>query len=411
MRGMELREKILFVINTLGRAGAETAMCGMMDFFPAEKYEVYCYVILGQGELVEELPKHVILLNRSYHKLSVLSGQGRLQMGKTVVKSFFRNGELLKKIKQMGQNYLEMKKGRRIMLDKLLWRVLSDGAERYPQEFDLAIAYIEGAAAYYVADHVNAKKKAAFVHISYARAGYTPGMDRGCYREFDRIFAVSDEARAGFLEVYPQYADKTRVFHNRIDRSRVLARAKEMGGFSDAFHGIRILTVGRLTYQKGYDIAIRAMKLLKEEGVAVRWYVLGEGDQRASLERQIQELALAEDFLLCGAAANPYPYMRQCDLYVHATRFEGKSIAIQEAQILGCPIIASDCSGNREQLIDGEEGFLCRLEPEDIRDKILVLIKDARLREKFSKASSEKKMNFDREQELLQELMMEGRRE
>lgn len=96
-------------------------------------------------------------------------------------------------------------------------------------------------------------------------------------------------------------------------------------------------------------------------GYALRWYVLGEGDERAALERQIAELGLKNDFLLLGCGGKPYPYYQQCDIYVHATRFEGKSIAIQEAQTLGCAIIASDCNGNREQIVPDEDGLLCEL--------------------------------------------------
>ena len=77
------------------------------------------------------------------------------------------------------------------------------------------------------------------------------------------------------------------------------------------------------------------------------------------LEKQREELGLTGDFLMPGAVANPFPYFKQSDIYVHASRFEGKSIAIQEAQTLGCAIIASDCNGNREQIIDGEDGLLC----------------------------------------------------
>lgn len=97
------------------------------------------------------------------------------------------------------------------------------------------------------------------------------------------------------------------------------------------------------------------MKILKDHGVKARWYVLGEGELREKLQSQINRLGLQNDFVLLGAKTNPYPYYRQCDLYVHATRFEGKSIAIQEAQTLGCTILVSDSSGNREQVIQGED--------------------------------------------------------
>ena len=152
--------------------------------------------------------------------------------------------------------------------------------------------------------------------------------------------------------------------------------------------GKRILTVGRLTAQKAYEISIDAMKILKDHGVKARWYVLGEGELREKLQSQINRLGLQEDFVLLGAKTNPYPYYRQCDLYVHATRFEGKSIAIQEAQTLGCTILVSDSSGNREQVIQGEDGMMCSLTPEAVSRNIEELLKNPqKCRELGQKAS------------------------
>ena len=87
---------------------------------------------------------------------------------------------------------------------------------------------------------------------------------------------------------------------------------------------------------------------------------------------------------------NPFPYYAQCDLYVHATRFEGKSIAIQEAQMLGCAVIASDCAGNREQMEDGVDGLLCPLTPEGIAEKIEELIDDPEKKNRLAAAAKQK---------------------
>ena len=175
----------------------------------------------------------------------------------------------------------------------------------------------------------------------------------------------------------------------------------EAGGFTDSYDGIRLLTVGRLAYQKAYDIAIDAMKIIKDSGCKARWYVLGEGSEREMLEKKIAQFGLQKDFLLLGAVENPYPYYVQTDIYVHATRFEGKSIAIQEAQILGCPVIASDCNGNREQIENGIDGILCSLTPEAIADSIKELIADPKKREKYAKRAQNRNTQNNDELDLL----------
>lgn len=368
-------KKLLFVINTLGYGGAERALLSLLNALNPKEYQISLFVLTGQGELVHALPAYVEIVNADYADCSVLTKEGRRHLLRSVLRAGIGKGLFVKRAGYLLRNLWAMEKKGRIQGDKLCWRILAEGAPALKEEYDLAVAYLEGGATYYVADRVKAKKKAAFVHIAYAQAGYDRGLDLDCYRRIDHIFAVSDEVREHFLEVYPEYCQKASVFHNMVDRNRICRLAEEGTGFSDDFSGIRILTVGRLTPQKRYDVAIEAMARLKKTSpIPVRWYVLGEGALREQLERQIRKLGIEKEFLLLGVRENPFPYLRECDLYVHATGFEGKSIAIQEAQVLGKPILAADCSGNREQIQQDVDGRLCPLDPDSVCQDILWML-------------------------------------
>lgn len=400
-----MRKKVLFVINTLGRAGAETAMLELLRQLNPSEYEVSLYVLLNQGEMVHELPPHVKLLNRKFNDTPVLNDQGRKDLLRYSLGTMLRHNALLKNTGYLISNLFAMIRQGRIQKDKLLWKILSDGADIFEEEYDLAVAYLEGGSTYYVAEHVKARKKAAFVHVDYNMAGYNRRLDQACYQKIDHVFAVSDEVKDAFLTAYPECSNRISVFHNLINRDRILNKAMEDGGFSDGYEGFRLLTVGRLTTQKAFDVSIQAMKLLKDHGVDAKWYVLGEGDQREFLENLIAELNLQEDFLLLGNKANPYPYFRQADLYVHCSRFEGKSIAIQEAQILGRPILVSDCSGNREQVTDGVDGAVCDFDAHSIFSHILELMENADLRAQYGNAASQKVRANAKELEFFLSLM------
>jgi len=400
-----MSKKVLFVINTLGQAGAEVALLELLRSMDPAEYEISLYVLMEQGELLSRIPEHVRLLNDRYAQVSVLGREGSGKMVSTVLRALVTRGTIFRRFPYLVSNLAAMIRRGRIWPDKLLWRVISDGAKRLEETFDLAVAYLEGGSAYYVADYVKARKKAAFIHIDYGQAGYTRKLDQDCYLRYDSIFTVSGEVKEHFLAAYPECGRRTEIFHNQMDQEEIKRRSREVGGFTDSYSGIRILTVGRLTYQKAYDYAITALKLLKEEGYPVKWYVLGEGNQRTVLEKKIEEYSLQEDFLLPGAVANPYPYYAQTDIYVHATRFEGKSIAIQEAQILGCPIIASDCSGNREQIVNGADGLLCDLDPETIKESIAVLIKDEEKRKALGRAAADKNNSYKEDMQMLYALM------
>ncbi|MCR5634904.1 MAG: glycosyltransferase [Lachnospiraceae bacterium] len=377
-------KKILFVINTMGTAGAEKALIELLKKTDRTKYELTLYVLTNQGELISLVPENVKLLNENIDTTSVLEKKGRANLTKTCVKSLFDKCQFITKFPYMFRALTGMIKKGRIMPDKLLWRVLSDSAYKDDAVYDLAVAYIEGGSTYYVADHVKAAKKAAFVHVDYEKAGYTRQLDKDCYLKYDRIFTVSDEVRESFLKVYPEYSDNTIVFHNMIDPVGIREKALEGKGFDDGYDGVRILSVGRLTAQKSFEISVDAMEILKKSGIKARWYVLGEGDRRPYLESYIKKKGLENDFILAGIKDNPYPYMKQADIYVHCSSFEGKSIAVQEAGILGRPRLLSDCSGNREQITDGVDGILTDLDPESISEKIKMIINDDSLRERIS---------------------------
>ena len=387
-------KKILFVINTLGRAGAETALLKLLRRLDPDEYDVSLFVLTGQGEMVSQLPPYVHLLNTDYDDAPVLGRAGKRRLAKRVLRCLLARGTGIRLFPYIFCNLLDMLRRRRVGIEKLLWRVLSDGAPRWDTRYDLAVAYLEGGSTYYVADHVKAGKKAAFVHIDYTMAGYTRKLDLDCYSKMDRIFAPAESTLASFLEVYPEHGDRSEVFPNILDVSVILRKSRLPGGFTDDYDGVRLLTVARLTAQKALDVSIEAMRLLKDTGGRLRWYVLGEGDQRSYLERRVRELGLEDDFILCGAVDDPYPYFAQADLYVHASRFEARSISIREAQVLGCPVLASDCPGNRETVSDGVDGRLCPLTPEGIRDGILWLMAHPEEQARYAEAAGRK--NQDR---------------
>lgn len=398
-------KKILIVINTMGHGGAEVSLIELLNRLDPKKYSVSIYVLTGQGELINRLPSHVTLLNESYCEKSVFSKDGRAVLRKTVIKALLKKGSIFREIPYILRNLFVMFRQGQVNADKLLWKAIAGSADRFDTEYDLAIAYLEGGATYYVAKHVKAKRKVAFVHVDYKEAGYLKSLDKNCYTYIDRILVVSEEVKNTFLRVYPECENKTHIFHNILDIEGIKKKSLTPGGFEDDFDGIRILSVGCLTRQKAFEMSIDACRLLKDSGEKIRWYVLGEGNERKFLENRISKLGLENDFIMYGHMDNPYPYMRQTDIYVHASRFEGKSIAVQEAQILERPIIVSDCSGNREQVIQGIDGIICDFEPDGIAEAVKYLIHNPDKREKIGMAAALKNKEEADQMNILFELL------
>lgn len=395
MRG---KKSILFVMNTMGRAGAERALIELMRVLVPAKYRISLYVLIPRGELFEEVPEHVHILNRKTDSRSVLTPGGKLAVGSRLAKASVRGGSLAKAVRRIRDMKRTGDKVRDAQTrEKILRRLLADGSPGLPDRYDLAAAYLEGPATWYVAEKVHAGRKAAFLHIDYRRAGYSNDLDNGCYSAFDRIYAVSGEVRKNFLEVYPEYEDRTKLFFNIVNREHIRRRAQEPGGFADNYGGIRLLTVGRLYYQKGYDIAVKTAALLKKQGYEFRWYVLGEGEEEKNIRHMIREYGLEDTFVLLGAMDNPYPYFSQADIYVCTSRFEGKSIVIEEAQALGKPVVATGCTGVAEQIDQGTDGVITDgTDPELLAEAVGRLIKEPALCRKYGEAAYNKEQLYEK---------------
>lgn len=406
-------KKILFVINTLGRAGAENALISLLNRLVSDdrygQLKIYLYVLTGQGELFSDIPEGVTVLNRNYSTASVLDKSGRKALRKTCIGALVKRFDAVRHFPYIVTNLVSMARSGEVMPDKLMWKTLADECERFDEHFDLAVAFLEGGSTYYVADHVKADKKCAFVHVDYTQAGYSRKLDKNCYEKFDKIFSVSDQVKETFLKVYPELQDKAEVFRNIVDSDKIIKLAGEGGGFDDGFTGKRIVTVCRLTRQKSLEVSADAMRIIKncrKQGEEpVRWYIIGEGDRRNELESYIDKLGISEDFVLCGAYDNPYPYINDADIYVHATKFEGRSIAIREAMLLGKAVIASDTQDNRDLIDDGSDGLLCKLDAESLAGMILEFLDNYELLRKLGDMASKKEINSTDDTEKLISLL------
>ena len=395
------KKKILFVTNTMGRAGAEKCLQALLELLDPEKYDMSVYSIINRGELYSDMPEYVHILNKNPCTKSVLDNAGLAAIGRQILWSLLKKFSFITYIPYFFRVFFHQIKSKHLDFSKLFWMLLARNAKRFNEEYDLAVAFIEGAATYYVADYVKAKKKATYVHIDYLAAGYSPKLDRKYYDKFDRVFCVSDTVRKVFLKAYPDYSQKTFFFHNMVPRERIIRLSKEGQGFTDGFDGLRILTVGRLHYQKAYDLAIPALAELRRRGHNVRWYVIGEGAEEDNLRALIRQNGVEDSFILLGTTPNPYPYIANCDIYSQASRFEGWCIALAESLVLARPVLASRCAGNEEQVTDGETGVLIDLSTENIVEGMEKLITSPELRKKFTRNLSGVALDFKKDLEML----------
>ena len=386
---------ILVVINTMGRAGAEKSLISLLKSFDYTRVSVSLYAIIDRGELFSDVPKEVRVLNENPSAGPVLGTSGAFYIAGQVVKRLLRRLYIFKFIAYAFKNiFMQLKANKRFQFDKLLWRLFADTSPPPDRAYDLCIAFIEGASTYYAIDKVEAKKKCVFVHVNFEKAGYIRNFDRKYYAGADYILSISEAVQKVFLSIYPEFADKARIFPNIILPDEIRANAGRGEGFTDGFTGIRLLTVGRLHPQKGYDIAIPAFAALLAQGCRdVRWYVLGDGTERAHLMKLIQKFGLEGKFILLGSRSNPQPFVAQADIYVQPSRFEGFPLTLQEALILNKPCLTTNFEGVTDLLESGKNAVIIELSEENITNALQELISDESLRKRI--ADGTKEIDFD----------------
>lgn len=176
------------------------------------------------------------------------------------------------------------------------------------------------------------------------------------YRWADVIVGVSEGVARDLEKVLKLPAHRVRTIYNPVVTPEMIERSREPIAWP--FAGPVILAVGRLTRQKDYPTLLRAFARFRgtADGQLV---ILGEGPLRAELERLAEELGLGTHIIMPGFVDNPYAWMRQADLFVLSSAWEGFGNVLVEAMACGTPVVSTDCpSGPAEILEGGELGAL-----------------------------------------------------
>lgn len=337
-------KKIVFMLINMNIGGTEKALLNMIEEIPKEKYDITILMLEEYGGLLNDIPAYVnVEYIKGYHNIKKLYNDPP----KLSLMRFIKKRSLMGISFFMSYTLSKLFNNRSIFLRYLLKDVC-----KLKTEYDIAVAYAGPMdfISYFVINKINAKKKFQWIHFDVTKIGFDAKFASRLYKKYDKIFVVSKEGRTKLLKEIPSIQRKTEVFLNIVSQRTIKRMSQEGKGFEDNFDGLRILTVGRLSHEKGQDIAIKAMSKLIEDGYKVKWYCLGEGPERSSYERLIEQYNLKEKFILLGEERNPYPFMNQCDVYVQTSRHEGYCITLSEAKVFNKPIISTNFVGAKEQL-------------------------------------------------------------
>lgn len=385
--------KIAFFVQHMLCGGVENALIALTKELINNGHKVDVYVIKKKGEFIDRLPKGVRLLSipmAENVRNRILVGGIRVSIREAIEK---------KKILQaldLVINYIRYKN---------IFSELSLDLNKIPElseKYDIAVNYHMHSPflVWYLSERVSSEKKYTWIHNDFVCSRYPVYNLKNYLKCNDRFFGVSRQIIQEFVRIFPEYTTETEVALNIIPVNDILYRS--MKGIPDEFlrvdsSKLKLLTVGRIEEQKGYDLALEACLELINSGYRDRfvWYVLGDGTQLSELERQREKYGLEKHFQFLGVKMNPYPYFKNCDIYVQTSKHEGWGLTLSEAKIFNKPIVTTDFAGAKEQIVNGGTGTIVEINAHAIYKGIKEMIDNPQKRLEYSKQLSEESGNYD----------------
>jgi len=385
-----MKPRIFIAIHYLELGGAETSLIGLLHAFNFEKVDVDIFVYSHQGELMKAIPSKVNLLPENktwsmYEKpLKQVFFQGQIRMFLARIKAKLLMKRYIKECKPSSGTAIHGFLGREVV--KIVPTINPN------VEYDLAILYMNPHD--FWLQRVKAKKRICWIHTDYSQIDVNAKLELPVWGAYDHIVSISQDVTNSFLQVFPSLQPKILEMENILPKALIEQKVKEgissLSDFKIEDGIITLMSVGRICKAKNYDnipYIAKALKELFKSSSANRvsqetsglkgfhWYIIGPGDH-THIDALSEQLGVDDVVTFLGSSPNPYPYIKACDIYVHPSRYEGKSIVVREAQVLCKPVIITNYPTAKSQIKDGVDGVICELDNKKIAEAIYQLAVD-----------------------------------
>lgn len=368
-----MKKDILFIIPSLDAGGGEKSLINLLEQIDYTKYNVDLFVLNKDGLFLEFVPKEVNIIdnptNLEIFKLSMLRSTIRFLINGNVSLAFNRGMFFIK-------NKLNISVSKR---EQYSWKHIRKAIGIIDKKYDVSIGYLEKTSNYICIDCVQADKKIGWIHTDYNKLDADKDFDEKYLSRLDYIVTVSEECYEVLKREFYELSNRVRIIKNIVSPRIIKKMSIESVDIKKNDKEKMIASVGRLSNEKGFDIAVKACRILKDKGIKIKWILVGDGPERSKIEKLINENELIENFILIGSNPNPYKYLAKADLYVQPSRFEGKSIAMDEAKILNKPIVATNFSTVKDQISDKIDGIITEMNERSLAKGIEELISNNKL--------------------------------
>jgi len=362
-----MKKKLLFVIPSLDAGGAEKSLINLLNTIDETRFSVDLYLFTHRGLFLSQVPQFVNILAKNddikVFQKSLLSS----------VIEFLKKGKVVSALHRIQFFLTNKTSNNSSTAEQYSWKYIKKSFDSIDEEYDAAIGFLEKSSIYFVVDKVKSKNKIGFIHNDYNKLSLDKMFDKHYFKYLKHIATVSEQCVEVLKKEFPESASKVKLVNNIVSSKLIKSLSEES---IERLKTNSIVSVGRLHPQKGFDVGLEAVTILKDKNIDFHWYIIGEGNERSNLEASIAKNNLDDYVTLLGLKKNPYPYIKQTKVFVQPSRYEGKSIAIDEAKILCKPIILTNFTTAKDQINHNINGLICEMTPLAIAESILKYLED-----------------------------------
>lgn len=356
-------KKIIFVINNLETGGVQKSLQNLLKEIH-NKYDITLLTFWGNENFEKSIPENV-----------------------KVIKT---NGAF----RQLGLSVIHIKNKPLLYAERVFWMLLTRafgrsfaiklmclGRKKY-KGYDIAISFLHetsqkalyGGCNEYVLKMITAKEKATWLHCDFALSGANNAKSVKIYEKFDTIIGCSEGCKKSFISCLPQFADKAISIRNCNDYEEIVKLAGN--GVEYDKECFNIVTVARLSKEKALDRAIEAVYQCKLKGYKVKYHLIGSGDQKDILQSKVKELNLEDTVIFYGNQQNPYPYIKNADLFLLTSYHEAAPMVFDEAACLGVPVLATKTTSTDDMILNAGAGYVCENVQSEISKTLLQILEN-----------------------------------
>lgn len=365
--------------HSMDIGGAEKSLLGILENIDVTQYQVDLFLLRHEGELINYIPDGINLMPpNKYYSLMGIPLKAVIKSGhlKIAYKRIVGKRKANKRIKELDINSDN--------------NIINEYSHKYTvgvlpkiskKKYDLAVSFMSPH--YYVAKRINADKKVAWIHTDYSTYKIDVESETAMWDMYDEIMAVSELVKKAFLKTFPSMSGKVNVIENIIPYEYIKRLSAEFSADSEMKNdgSVKLLSIGRFSYPKRFDEVPLLCKRIRENGLNVKWYLIGFGGDEELINSKISESNMGDYVINLGKKDNPYPYIKACDFYIQPSRYEGKSIAVREAQLFSKPVVITNYTTAQAQLKNGYDGIIVPMELTQAADAITDFIRNTNLQQ------------------------------